>query len=255
MQNPALHNPHLEGEPFFWEAGSVGVLLSHGYTATTTEVRSLAKRLHEKGYTVAAPLLAGHGTKPEDLNRASWRDWADSAEKVYTQLAARCKQVFIGGQSMGGVIALYLASQHPEAAGVLLYAPAIKLTMSTLDKIKLYAGSLFLSEVARDSLDGSDKWQGYPNLPLKGAIQLLQLQTATRPRLSQVKQPIIIFQGRKDMTVHPTAGDIILQGVSSTVKERHWMERSTHAIVIDCELDAVTDLTLRFMNMVLKSQR
>jgi carboxylesterase len=171
----------------------------------------------------------------------------DSAEKMYAQLAARCKRVFIGGQSMGGVIALYLASQHPEAAGILLYAPAIKLTMSTLDKIKLYAGSLFLTEVPRDSLDGSDKWQGYPNLPLKGAIQLLQLQTATRPRLSQIKQPVIIFQGRKDKTVHPSAGDIILQGVSSTFKEHHWMEQSTHAITIDCELDTITELTLRFM--------
>ena len=155
---------------------------------------------------------------------------------------------------MGGLVALHLASIHPEAAGVLLYAPAIALNISTLDKIKLYAGSLFLSEVPRDSLDGSDKWQGYPNLPLKGAIQLLQLQAATRPRLSQIKQPVIIFQGRKDKTVYPTAGDIIFQGVSSTIKEHHWMEQSTHAVTIDCELDAVTDLTLRFMDKVLKSQ-
>ena len=33
--NPALHNPQLEGEAFFWEGGPVGVLLSHGYSATT----------------------------------------------------------------------------------------------------------------------------------------------------------------------------------------------------------------------------
>ncbi len=254
MQNPALHNPQLEGGPFFWEAGPVGVLLSHGYTATTAEVRLLAKSLHEKGYTVAGPLLAGHGTQPADLNHVSWRDWVASAEKTYEQLATRCKQVFIGGQSMGGVVALQLASQHPEAAGLLLYAPAIKLTMTTLDKIKLYAGSLFISEVARESLDGSDKWQGYPGLPLKGAIQLLQMQGAVRQRLPLIKQPVIVFQGRKDTTVDATAGNIILQGVNSTLKEHHWMERSSHAITIDCELDTVADLTVRFMEKVLQSQ-
>lgn len=254
MQNPALYNPHLEGEAFFWEAGSVGVLLLHGYTATTAEVRLLAKRLHEKGYTVAAPLLAGHGSQPADLNQVTWHDWVNSAKKTYTQLAAHCEQIFIGGQSMGGVIALHLASERPEAAGVLLYAPAIKLTMSTLDKIKLYAGSLFLSEVGRASLDASDNWQGYPGLPLKGAIQLLRVQTAALQCLPHVRQPVIIFQGRKDTTVHSTAGDIILQGISSTVKERHWMERSSHAITLDCELDEVTNLTLGFMDNVLKSK-
>jgi carboxylesterase len=255
MTNPALHNPHLEGGPFFWEAGPVGVLLLHGYTATTAEMRLLAKRLHEKGYTVAAPLLAGHGTQPADLNRVTWRNWVESAETMYAKLAARCEKVFVGGESMGGALALYLASEHPEAAGVLLYAPAIKLTLSTLDKIKLYAGSLFLSEVGRASLDVSDKWQGYPGLPLKGALQLLKLQDVVSPRLPQVRQPVLVFQGRKDMTVHPTAGELILQGVHSTIKEHHWMERSSHAITLDCELDAVTELTLRFMDEILKPQK
>jgi carboxylesterase len=247
MTNSTLHNPHLEGKPFFWKAGSVGVLLSHGYTATAAEVRLLAERLHEKGYTVAAPLLAGHGTKAADLNKVTWRDWVASAEESYAQLTAHCERVFVGGESMGGLVALHLASQHPEAAGVLLYAPAIQLIMTPLDKIKVYAGSLFISEVERASLDVSDKWQGYPNLPLKGVIQLLQFQNALRPRLPQIHQPVLVFQGRKDLTVHPSAGDVILQGVSSRVKEHHWMEQSTHPILLDCELDAVTELTLRFM--------
>jgi len=229
-------------------------LLSHGYTATAAEVRLLAERLHEKGYTVAAPLLAGHGTKPADLNKVTWRDWVSSAEETYAQLTAHCERVFVGGESMGGLVALRLASIHPEAAGVLLYAPAIQLTMTPLEKVKVYAGSLFVSEVGRDSLDVSDKWQGYPNLPLKGIIQLLKLQPIIRASLPQIHQPVLVFQGRKDLTVAPCAGDVILQGVSSRVKEHHWMEQSSHAIILDCELDAVTALTLRFMETTSESR-
>jgi carboxylesterase len=255
MADSVLHNPHLHGEPFFWKAGSVGVLLSHGYTATTAEVRLLAERLHEKGYTVAAPLLAGHGTKPADLNHVTWRDWVASAEETYAQLTAHCERVFIGGESMGGLVALHLASVHPEVAGVLLYAPAIQLIMSPLDKIKLYVGSLFLPYTLRESLDASDDWQGYhPELPLKGIVQLLKFQSIVRASLPQIRQPVLIFQGRKDLTVNPSAGDLILQGVSSRVKERHWMEQSSHAILLDCELDAVVDLTMRFMETALESR-
>jgi carboxylesterase len=253
MQRYALHNPHLEGESFFWEGGPVGVLLSHGYTATTAEVRLLAGRLHEEGYTVSAPLLAGHGTKPDDLNHVTWQDWVNSAKKSYAQLESHCGKIFLGGESMGGLVALYLASQHPEAAGVMLYAPAIKLVMSPLDKIKLYVGSLFMPYTKRESLDASDKWQGYhPELPLKGIVQTLRMQDAVRQRLKQIRQPVILFQSRKDLTVHPSAGEMILQGVSSTVKEHHWMEKSAHAILLDCELDEVANLTLRFAEKVLR---
>ncbi len=249
-----LYNPHLEGDTFFWEAGPVGVFLSHGYTATTAEVRLFAQRLHEKGFTVAGPLLAGHGTQPADLNRVRWQDWAASGEDVYGRLKSRCETVFVAGESMGGLVALHLAASHPEVRGVMLYAPAIQLTMSSTDKVKLYLGASFMPFAMRESMDASDKWQGYhPELPTKGIIQLLQFQDAVKKALPKVTQPIVVFQGCKDTTVAPAAGEMILNGVGSAVKEHHWMENSTHPILIDAELDAVTDLSLRFMEKVLRS--
>ena len=254
MANEALHNPHLPGEPFFWEAGPIGVLLSHGFTATTAEVRLLARPLHEKGYTVAGPLLAGHGTTPAELNRTRWQGWLDSVERSYRELTGRCERVFVGGESTGAILALYLASQHPEIAGVLTYAPAIKLAMSTLDVIKLYLASPFIQSVPKEGLDVADKWQGYPVNPLKGAIQLLRLQRETRRRLPQIRQPVLVVQGRLDTTIHPTSGKIILQGVNSTLKEHHWMEKSTHVVILDQELDQVAELTLRFMERALEEK-
>jgi len=254
MPEYVLYNPQLEGRSFFWEAGPVGVFLSHGYTATTAEVRLFAKRLHEKGFSVGGPLLAGHGSRPEDLNRVRWQDWVESGELVYRQMKSRCEHVILGGESMGGLVALYLASRHPEVRGVMVYAPAIKLNISTADRIKLYLGSLFMPFANRESMDASDKWQGYhPELPTKGIVQLLRFQDAVKKILPQIKQPIIIFQGRKDKTVDPVAGEMILQGVGSAIKEHHWMEESTHPILIDRELDAVTDLSLRFIEKILKA--
>ena len=245
--NPNLINPHLDGDAFFWAAGSTGILLSHGFTATTAEIRPMAKIFHAQGYTVAAPLLPGHGTQPEDLNHVHWQDWVAAGQKSLEKLFESCEQVWVAGESMGGVLALYLASQFPKISGILLYAPAIRLTLSKVDLVKLYIGSPFISEVPRDSLDGSDEWQGYAGLPLKGSIQLLRFQAATRKRFAKIHQPTLIFQGRKDLTVAPEAGEMILNGISSAVKEHHWMKNSSHAIVLDAEREEVAQLSMQFI--------
>jgi len=248
--NPNLHNPHLDGDSFFWKAGPVGILLSHGYTATTAEIRPLAEKFYEHGYTVFAPLLPGHGTKPEDLNRIHWKDWVRTGRESLQKLFDTCEQVLVAGESLGGVLALYLASIEPHVAGILLYAPAIRTPMSKLDYLKLYFGAPFLTQVGRASLDCPDVWQGYSGLPLKGIIQLLRFQSAVRQRLLNIHQPMLVFQGRKDATVGPEVGNIILEGISSEIKEHHWMEKSSHVIILDAELEQVAVASINFIEKI-----
>ena len=245
--NPHLHNPHLDGDAFFWEAGSTGILLSHGFTATTAEIRLLAEKFHAQGYTVAAPLLPGHGTKPEDLNQTKWREWVESGEESLQKLFGSCEQVWVAGASMGGLLALHLASKYPQISGLLLYVPAIRTMMRKVDLLQLYLAAPFVKEIERDSLDGSDLWQGYPGLPIKGIIQFLRFQSATLKRLSEIRQPVLIFQGRLDLTVTPDAGKIIMDGVSSEIKEHHWMENSSHSILLDKEYERVAEMSMQFI--------
>lgn len=248
MNGQYLHNPDLEGGAFSMDGGSTGALLFHGFTATTAEIRPIATAFHEVGLTVVAPLLLGHGTRPEDLNAVRWQDWAAAAEAAYQDIASRCERVVVGGESMGAVIALGLAARHPEVAAVLCFAPAIKLNMSRFDVLKLRLAAPFVVQASRASLDGAEHWQGYPGLPLRGAVQLLSLQKATLPTLAAIHQPVAIFQGRKDATIDPRAGEIIRGAVSSEVVEQHWMERSSHAVTLDPERDAVARLSLEFLS-------
>lgn len=247
-----LRNPHLGGAPFTWAGGPDGVLLIHGFTATTAEVRPLAQHLHGQGYTVAGPLLPGHHTQPDEINRYRWQDWVQTAEDAYRQLAERCRRVVVGGESTGGLLALYLASQHPEAAAILAYAPALRLNGGRLRELTLYAAAPFVAHVPKPAHRGPPTeadalWQGYTVNPLRGVIELLRLQRVVRRRLGAIHQPILLVQGRLDQTVHPSAPQIIYDNVRSVVKEQQWMERSTHCAILDQEREQIFALTTRFL--------
>lgn len=251
MTNPHLHNPHFDGEPFLWKGSKTGILLMHGLTATSSEVRAFAERLRDQGFTVAGPLLPGHGTTPEDLNRTGWQDWLAEGTRVYKQLQETCDHIFVGGESTGGAIALYMATQFPEITGILTYAPAIKLNLGWQNSLKIRLAAPFIPSVPKGSIDVSEKWQGYPVNPLKAGLSLVKLGKVLTQRLDKIHQPVLVMQGRLDTTVHPSAGDIILSGVQSKLKEHYWMEQSSHVILLDSELDEVTRLTLDFINRVM----
>jgi carboxylesterase len=242
-----LHNAHLDASPFFWEGSEDGVLLLHGFTATPVEVRSLGEALYQRGYTVAGPLLPGHATRPEDLNRTRWQEWVAVGEEAYRRLVLRCDRVYVGGESMGAVVALYLAAQHPEAAGVLAYAPAIQLAIGPLDRALLPVIAPFVPWRKKGGLDEKERWQGYQVDPLRGAVQLLHLARQTRRRLPEIEQPVLVVQGVLDTTVDRRVGQMILDGVRSPVTELRWMERSSHVVLLGPELEEVVEITVRFM--------
>jgi carboxylesterase len=247
MTSRALFNPDIEGAPLFWEGGPVGAMLLHGFTATTAEVRPFARKLHMAGFTVAGPLLAGHGSTPELLNSTPWQAWVQSAEETLRRLNAHCEKVFLVGESAGAVIALHMAGEHPEIRLLVLAAPALKLSLTPFQLVEMRLLAPFILGLPKPNLDGSHGWQGYSVNPLKGVLQLIAMEKAVTSRLPKVEQPVQIFQGRHDTTIDPRCGEIILNRVCSRVKELNWMEHSSHCVLLDDELDAVTEKALGFI--------
>ncbi|HZI76533.1 MAG TPA: alpha/beta fold hydrolase, partial [Gemmatimonadales bacterium] len=108
-----------ELQPFRIRGGTRGCLLIHGFAGTPPEVRGLGSYLAARGYDVIGPLLAGHGITPEAMALTRWPDWFRSVEAALSTLRRDCKDIFVGGQSLGGTLALHLAATHPELKGVI----------------------------------------------------------------------------------------------------------------------------------------
>jgi carboxylesterase len=250
MSDSFIRNPHLPGDPFFLQAGKTGTLLLHGYTASTAEVRPLGEYLHQHGYTVSAPLLPGHNTTPDDLNRQRWQDWTNAVEQAYQQLKSKCERVFVCGESMGALLALYLASDHPEIAGVVVYAPALRIANhdSTMRQARLlYRFVRQVKKQEREPSAADARWRGYTVNPVPALVQMSKLQDQVRQRLPRIQQPLLIIQGRLDKSIDLQSGEIILREVGSQQKELHWFENSTHCVILDCEWEQAALRTLEFI--------
>jgi carboxylesterase len=109
-------SPILAGaEPFFFEGGKTGCLVSHGFTGTTQSMRFLGEYLARGGgLTVVGPRLKGHGTAPEDMAQSTAEEWIRDLEVAMETLRARCDRIFITGLSMGGTLTLYMAAMHAD---------------------------------------------------------------------------------------------------------------------------------------------
>jgi carboxylesterase len=148
---------------------------------------------------------------------------------------------------MGALLVLYLATQYPQVSGILCYAPALRLMLGHGSNFLLSILAPFVTSISKAPQTDDNPWQGYGVEPLKGARQLMHLQKVILPLLPQIQQPILIMQGRLDPTVHPQSPQIIFDQVNSSIKELHWLEHSTHCVILDKERDLAANLTLDFL--------
>ncbi len=240
---PEFIHPELDGKSFILTGNHIGILLIHGFTATTVEVRRLADYLHNKGFTVSAPLLPGHGTSPEDLNYKNFSDWINCVDEAYLSLKNICTSILIGGESMGAVLSLFLAEKYPDIKALLLYSPAIKISNLKYSKALKYVKPIIKKKYSKEIMP----WQGYTVYPVFAANELLLLQEMVLENISQVSQPIIIFHGAHDKTIDQDSSDVIFTSVNSSLKIKQNMKSSGHVMLLDNEFEEIADHTWNFI--------
>ena len=246
--------PHLDPNSFLLEGGPIGVLLIHGFTGAPTEMRLLGEYLNRNGLTVSAPLLPGHGTTVEEMNRCKWTDWTAAVERALTELRERCNTVFVGGLSMGSLLTLYLAAHHPDLPGAIVYSPAVKIADRRLvltPLIKHVVRLLPKGEGDSDltSVDAQQHLWSYDENPVAAAAELLKLRRAVERLLPQVVCPLLIIHSTLDRAIHPDSARLTYELAGTPVANKHLvtLHNSGHNLGVDSEWEFVAESTLQFI--------
>jgi carboxylesterase len=245
-----VRQSHLDPSPFLLDGGPVGALLIHGFTGSPPEMRLVADYLHARGLTVSAPLLPGHGTTVEQMNRCQWTDWTEGAEQALVDLRSRCELVFAGGLSMGSLLAIHLAARH-DLSGAILCSPALKLTTRFihLAPVLKYVVPKKPKSLETDLVDpqAQQRIWSYPVFPSFAAHELLKLIHHVRELLPEVTCPLLIVHSAGDETIRADSARYAYRRAGSSDRELLTLHNSGHVITVDSEWRTVAEKTFHFV--------
>lgn len=258
----------------FIPGGRTGFLLLHGLSGTPVEMRYIANGLARAGYTVSVPRLAGHCGTLEELRNASWKDWVCGAEQALAELGKRCDHVFVGGLSMGAVLALKVAARNPDLVrGTACYAPTLWLNgwgvpwharLFALVHQKWFADLFNFSErhpfgikdtrlrkLIADALESGDTANtGFLSIPGGLFLELRYLVNSVRRDLGSITQPTLLVHPREDDRAD-ISNSIYLQKHLGGRVETVILEDSYHVITMDRQRDVVLTRTEAFAKSVM----
>jgi len=232
-----------------------GVLMLHGFPSNPGYFDPVESSLKTLGLPSRIPRLRGLGAEsPEALRGVTWHDWLADAESALVDLQAESGKVIVIGYSMGGALALMLASKHGNGLdSVILVAAGVQLTSPLAPGkpfnflVPLVSRLLKKWDFIPDETDHYRK--NYTWAPMGAVVSVLDLSKVVRTRLPEVKVPALLLQGRKDNMVAPESMDMIYNGISTPAesKRRVWFEKNGHDMFYDCERDAIIDAITNYV--------
>ena len=234
-------------EPWSSPGGPHGALVLHGFTGNPQSMRGLAEAFAGAGLAVELPLLPGHGTSVDDMVTTGWADWSAAAEAAYDELAARVDKVVVAGLSMGGSLTVWLASRHPEIAGIVCVNPAVSVAPELAAGLKemLDGGVDRIPAIGGDVADPAGQEKAYDATPLAPLLSLAAAADEFQDDLVKVTCPVLVMTSPQDHVVEPSNSDLLAERVSGPV-ERVTLERSYHVATLDYDKDIVKERSVEF---------
>ena len=184
------------------------IVYLHGFSASQMEGdpvhRNIAKHFHCNLYLAR---LAEHGlTGADAMQNLSAENLWESAKEAYAIGKKIGKKVILMSTSTGGTLALQLAANFPEIAGLILYSPNIEINNPSapllndpwgLQIARLIQGSKF-NNVSYTNKDFPKYW--YPHYRLEATVALENLIEATMNEqlFKKITQPCLALYYYKD---------------------------------------------------------
>lgn len=244
---------HPQAKPFFITGSSRQALLFlHGFTASPSEVRPVAEKVSKiNNCSVSGILLPGHGTTPDQLNAVRWSEWYKAVEDELKALQARYQQVFVGGLSMGGLLALHAGVNLEGLAGVVSINAPIHYHNGVIPLLSDLTGMMtpfYPKKGLQQIKELEDQGRfAYRVMPLKAFHSLNHLRKVVMKEVQGLKIPALIFQALLDESVHPRSGDFLYKKIRGEGAKLIMLAQSRHIATMGAQQELIAREMANFM--------
>ena len=231
-------------------------ILIHGYTSTPTEMELLAKAVNKEfNDFVYAPRLKGHGEVPSHVLEENISTWYKQIEEIYLDLNKSCGKINVAGSSIGGALALKLATEH-ELKNIYLVNPFLYTVykfyrgLPSKTYIRLFGGITKYNkktQVAQINdpagLEVHIAYWNMPYVPMKNSFDYIN---DLMNNLGEIEEAILIQHSINDKTAGKTTVMRIQEEAGSDEIEVVWFEKSNHVLLRDYDKEQVINNIIEF---------
>jgi carboxylesterase len=258
------------------KGGEHAVLLLHGLQSSPAELQPIAKRLHQAGYTVHAPHIAGYGFMHGDTPRSvtHWQDWHACALAEFRALKQQHSTVAVGGLCIGATLSLSIAAElGDEVSALTLMATTLWYDgwsipwYRFLRYIGYYSPVRYLYSyrerepfglknkqlrkwIAREMSHKDSSIVGASKLNLPAIQEAERMICQVKQSLHRVSAPAIIIHAVEDDVASPRNALYVAEHIGSKLVESVMLHNSYHMITVDNDRDLVAGETIRFFNAI-----
>lgn len=234
-------------KPFTIEKGNRAVLLLHGFTGNTNDVKRLGRFLSDRNYTVHAPLYKGHGGDPNTLIQTDPLEWWNSVLEGYDVLRnSGYDEIAVAGVSLGGIFSLKLGEERPTKAIVAMSAPALAKSVDSLQS-RIIDYTIKYKKLSGTFNEDTDNPQELAKKFRMPSLEYLQgMINDTSAKLETIQTPVHILRGLRDDDYYCESADLIYNSVKSRIKSVKSFINSGHILTLDQEKELVFEEIYRF---------
>lgn len=227
-------------------------ILIHGINGSPEDMHELGEALEAQGYQTRYLLLPGHGTTIRDFALHGWDEWRQAVESAADAALGARRPVFIIGHSLGAALALSVAAERPQLAGVVALCPPVRLydviarAVAAARHVAPYLPAW--GEDIRDRKGARLRYRRevYRWTSTAALHTLLRALPQLRRRLPDVRVPALVIAARHDHVVPVRDGREAYALIGSERKELVVLHESFHAVTKDVERHAVNAHVLAF---------